>query len=393
MNLPLSLPWIERAGAEIRTPGAFDPWLLFSALCLLVLGGLMITSASMEVADVRYGSPFDHAGKHLLFMLVGLVFALVVFFIPMPFWYRTGHWWLLVGFVLLVAVLIIGREVNGSVRWIRLGPVNIQASELAKLCVIVYTAGYLVRRLEEVRTQWSGFLKPMLVVGVYIVLLLLEPDFGAVVVMTCTVLGMIFLGGMKLGQFLLVVIGSFIMVAVVAVAEPYRVERLTSFLNPWADPFGAGYQLAQAQIAFGRGEWFGLGLGNSVQKLFYLPEAHTDFVFSVLAEELGLVGALAVVVLFAILVVRVFAIGRRAEELGLRFQAYIAYGFGLVFAGQALINIGVNVGVLPTKGLTLPLVSYGGSSLVVSLGMLALLCRIHLDSNLAEQALDEEGDA
>lgn len=393
MNLPLSLPWFSRAGAEIRTPGAFDPWLLFSAFSLMVLGALMITSASMEVADVKYGSPFYHAGKHMVFMVIALVFGLTVFLVPMSLWQRTGHWWLLAGFLLLVAVLIpgIGREVNGSIRWIRLGPINIQASELAKLCVIVYIAGYLVRRLDEVRTQWSGFIKPMCVVGVYVGLLLLEPDFGAVVVMTCTVLGMIFLGGMKLGQFLLVVMGSSILVALIAVAEPYRMQRLTSFMNPWADPFGAGYQLAQAQIAFGRGEWFGLGLGNSVQKLFYLPEAHTDFVYSVLAEELGLIGALAVVVLFAILVVRVFSIGRRAEELGLRYQAYVAYGIGLVFAGQALINIGVNVGVLPTKGLTLPLVSYGGSSLLVSLGMLGLLCRIHIDSNEAER--EAEGEA
>ncbi|MEH6824220.1 MAG: putative lipid II flippase FtsW [Motiliproteus sp.] len=375
------LPWQWRRPAIATTVRACDPWLLISAVSLLAIGFLMITSASMEVSDKNYGSPFYHAFKHAAFMVVALVVAAGVFMVPMRFWQQTGHWWLLVGFIFLVLVLIpgIGREVNGSSRWIRLGPINIQASELAKFCMMLYMAGYLVRRLDEVRTQLSGFLKPMLVLSLFICLLLLEPDFGAVVVLGGMVLGMIFLSGMVLWQFLLVVLGAIAAAVIMVISSPYRWERVTSFWNPWADPFGAGYQLSQAQIAFGRGEWFGLGLGNSVQKLFYLPEAHTDFVFSVLAEELGLIGALTVVLLFAVLVMRIFYIGRRAEEEGLRYSAYVAYGIGIMFAGQALINIGVNAGVLPTKGLTLPLVSYGGSSLLVCVSMLAIMARIQLD--------------
>ncbi|MFT6916090.1 MAG: cell division protein FtsW [Motiliproteus sp.] len=360
---------------------AYDPLLLLSALSLLAIGILMITSASMEVSNRDYGSPFYHALKHGLFILISLSVALAVFMVPMRFWQQTGHWWLLLGFVLLVVVLIpgIGHKVNGSTRWIRVGPINLQTSEIAKFCMILYMGGYLVRRLDEVRTQWSGFLKPMGVLSLFICLLLLEPDFGAVVMLGGIVLGMVFLSGMVLWQFLLVVLGAIGAAVIMVISSPYRWERVTSYWNPWADPFGTGYQLSQAQIAFGRGEWFGQGLGNSVQKLFYLPEAHTDFVFSVLAEELGLVGALGVVLLFALLVIRIFYIGRRAEEQGLRYHAYIAYGIGIVFAGQALINIGVNAGVLPTKGLTLPLVSYGGSSLLVCLSMLAMLSRIQLE--------------
>lgn len=382
MKLALRLPSFQWQLPQMPTgPRPYDPMLLISSVSLLLIGFLMITSASMEVSNENYGSPFYHAFKHGAFIVIALLAAAVTLLVPMSFWERTGHWWLMVGFMLLVLVLIpgIGREVNGSTRWIRLGPVNLQASELAKLFMVLYMGGYLVRRLDEVRTQWSGFVKPMVVLSLFICLLLLEPDFGAVVVMGGTVLGMIFLSGMVLWQFLLVVLGAIAAAVVMVVSSSYRWERVTSFMDPFADPFGAGYQLAQAQIAFGRGEWFGLGLGNSVQKLFYLPEAHTDFVFSVLAEELGLVGALVVILLYALMIIRVFYIGRRAEEQGMRFHGYVAYGIGIMFAGQALINIGVNAGVLPTKGLTLPLVSYGGSSLLVCLVMLAILCRIQLE--------------
>ncbi|WP_207062650.1 putative lipid II flippase FtsW [Motiliproteus sp. SC1-56] len=396
MKLPIALPQLPRVALpQWQRPDPlarpFDPWLLLAAVTLLVTGFLMITSASMEVAGVRNGSPFHFTQRHLAFIGIGMAAALLTCRFPMVFWQRTGHWWLMAALVLLVAVLIpgIGREVNGSIRWIRVGPVNIQPSEIAKVCMILYIAAYLVRRIDEVRTQWSGFIKPMVVVGLFIGLLIFEPDFGAVVVLTGTVLGMIFLSGMRLGQFLVVILGSLAMVALMAVSQPYRMQRLVTFLDPWADPFGSGYQLSQAQIAFGRGEIFGLGLGNSVQKLFYLPEAHTDFVFSVLAEELGLVGALIMVALFALLVVRVFYVGRRAERLGRFYGAYVAYGVGILIAGQALINMGVNVGVLPTKGLTLPLVSYGGSSLVMALVMLALVSRIHYESHRQHKAQRE----
>ena len=393
MKLPaMKWPLLMRRMPKEEQSSAYDGWLLFSAICLILSGFLMITSASMEVAGLRYGSPFFFSLRHLAFIAIGLIAALAAFFVPSKLWQRTGHWWLLLAFLLLVAVLIpgIGREVNGSQRWIPLGPINMQASELAKLFMIIYMAGYLVRHLDEVRTRWSGFVKPMGVVSVFIVLLILEPDFGAVVVLMGSVLGMIFLSGMRLGQFLVVILGSLGLVAGMAVSQPYRMQRLITFLDPWADPFGSGYQLSQAQIAFGRGEFSGLGLGNSVQKLFYLPEAHTDFVFSVLAEELGLIGALLMVSLFIILIVRTFYIGRKSELMKRYFQAYVCYGIGLVIAAQALINIGVNVGVLPTKGLTLPLVSYGGSSLIVSMVMLALLSRIQFENHyIAKKAIEK----
>lgn len=372
-----------------------DNWLLFSAISLLLTGFLMITSASMEVAGERYGNALFFAYRHLAFLGLGLVAASVCFLIPSKFWQRTGHWWLLIAGLLLVAVLIpgIGREVNGSNRWISLGPINLQPSELVKLFFIMYLSGYLVRRLEEVRSHWRGFIKPLVVLSIFLVLLILEPDFGAMVVLMGTMLGMMFLGGMRLLQFAVVITCALVVMAGVAVSQPYRMQRLITFLDPWADPFGSGYQLSQAQIAFARGEWFGLGLGNSVQKLFFLPEAHTDFVFSVLAEELGLIGAMAMLFLFVILVYRAFRIGRKAELLRRHYQGYLCYGIGFVLAGQALINIGVNVGVLPTKGLTLPLVSYGGSSLIVSMVMLALLFRVHFENYYLQKRDEDSGTA
>ena len=354
----------------------FDPWFLAAAICLILIGFVMISSASIEVAAVRNSNPFFYMIRHGIFILIGLAAAIVALKIPISFWQRSGPWLLLIGFLLLVLVLIVGREINGSVRWISLGPINLQASEVAKFAMVIYLAGYLVRRLTEVRSSWKGIAKPALPLAFFLFLLILEPDFGAAVVLLGSIMGMIFLGGMKFSQFAMIVVGCAVVIPSLAILQPYRVVRLKTFLDPWADPFGSGYQLAQAQIAFGRGDWFGTGLGNSVQKLFYLPEAHTDFVFSVLAEEMGLVFALFVVGLFGLLAVRMFRIGRRAEKLQQFFMAYISYGFAIMLAGQALINIGVNVGALPTKGLTLPLVSYGGSSLVVSCVMLAIVMRV-----------------
>jgi cell division protein FtsW len=242
--------------------------------------------------------------------------------------------------------------------------------------MVMFIAGYLVRRLHEVRSTWKGVVKPAIPLAFYVFALYLEPDYGAIVVTTATVMGMIFLGGMRLLQLVTVVGVVGVLVGAMALTQTYRLKRLQSFSDPWADPYGAGYQLSQAQIAFGRGEWFGTGLGNSVQKLFYLPEAHTDFVYSVLAEELGLVGAMAIVILYVILIARIFLIGRQAEKQQRFFMSYISYGFGFILAGQALINIGVNVGALPTKGLTLPLMSYGGSSLIICAAMIAIVQRV-----------------
>ena len=364
-----------------------DPWVLVSALLLLALGLLMVTSASMPIADRQTGQPFYFLWRQGLFAGFGLLLAGVVFQIPVARWRQAGPLLLLAAVGLLVLVLIpgIGKEVNGSTRWIGVGLINVQVSEIAKLFALIYVAGYLKRHGEELRTanfrtSALALFRPMVVLGVLAVLLLLEPDFGSVVVLMATALGMVFLAGVNLWQFGALQIGTVVVMAVLIVSSPYRLERVLSFLNPWANPETTGYQLVHSLIAIGRGEWFGVGLGSSVEKLFYLPEAHTDFLFAVLAEELGLIGILIVIALFMTLVWRAFAIGRRAERLDLKFSAWLAYGIGLWFGIQALFNIGVNMGVLPTKGLTLPLMSYGGSSVVVMCMTLAVLLRIDVET-------------
>lgn len=355
-----------------------DYTLLSVGVLLLGLGLVMVMSTTITAADRQLGQPFYYLLRQAAYLGVGLIIALGVSSIRLVYWERLGPVLLLAGLVLLVLALIpgIGKEVNGSHRWLALGPVKFQPSELVKLIVVVYLAGYLVRHGNLVRTTITGFLAPMGLIAFIAVVLLMEPDFGAAVVITATALGLMFLGGVRLWLFGVLVAMAGAALGVLAFAAPYRMERLTAFLNPWADPFNSGFQLTQALIAFGRGEWWGVGLGASIQKLFYLPEAHTDFLFAVLAEELGLAGATAVILLFALLVWRAFALGRRAELTGHRFAAYLAYGLGLWIALQSFINIGVNMGLLPTKGLTLPLLSYGGSSLVVSCIALALLWRI-----------------
>lgn len=361
--------------------GLIDRPLRGVAVALLLVGVIGMTSASIEYAAAQYGDALFFLRRYALHLLLATALAAVVYRVPMNAWERSGWLWLLIGFVLLALVLIpgIGREVNGSRRWLALGPLTIQCSEFVKLFVILYLAGYLVRRHDEVRSSWSGFIKPMAVVFAVTLLLMMEPDFGATVVTAGTAFVMIFLGGVKLGQFLLVILSCIAALATMIVIEPYRMKRLTAFTDPWADQFNTGYQLTQSLIAFGRGEWTGVGLGNSVQKLFYLPEAHTDFVFAIWAEEFGFLGALLVIGLFCALIARIFHIGRRAETQGEHFHAYVAYGIGIVLSGQVFINIGVNTGLLPTKGLTLPFMSYGGSSLMVCLVMLAMVARIQLE--------------
>jgi len=353
-----------------------DAVLLTAAIMLLAVGLVMVASASVSIAERQMNDPLFYLWRQSAFVTLGLLIGFAVLNVRLVYWERLGPWFLLLGMSLLVSVLFLGREINGSVRWLSLGPVNVQPSEMMKLFIVIYLAGYLVRRGDEVRESVKGFLKPMMLVGLIGVLLLLEPDFGAAAVITATVLGMMFLGGVRLWQFAVLFLGMSAVVAAVAVSSPYRVERLTSFVNPWADPFDSGFQLTQALIAFGRGEWLGVGLGSSVQKLFYLPEAHTDFLFAVLAEELGLIGVVLVIGLFVLLVWRAFVVGQSAAQGGNRFGAYTAYGIGIWLGLQAFINLGVNMGVLPTKGLTLPLMSYGGSSIVMSCVAVALLLRI-----------------
>jgi len=353
-------------------------WLLGSVVALTLVGLVAMGSASVETAVQTYGGPFAFVQRYMFHLSLGLLGGFAAYRVPMGSWQRSGWMWLCIGLGLLALVLIpgIGRIVNGARRWVALGPLTLQVSELVKLFVIIYLAGYLVRRHEEVRNRWSGFIKPMAVVFMVTLLLMLEPDFGATVVTAGTAFGLVFLAGVKLSQFLLVILSCASAFALLIFTSPYRKARLVGFTDPWADQFNSGYQLTQSLIAFGRGEWFGVGLGNSVQKLSYLPEAHTDFVFAIWAEEFGLFGAVAVLALFTILIGSIFRIGRRAETAGSFFSAFVAYGIALLLSMQVFINVGVNTGLLPTKGLTLPFLSYGGSSLIVCLISVALILRI-----------------
>lgn len=355
-----------------------DKTLMVLVMALASIGLVMMSSASIDFAAQKYGDPFYFMYRQMIFLMIAMVAGISAFLVPTNTWYEKGWICLLVGFLLLVLVLIpgIGREVNGSMRWISLGPINLQSSEVAKLFILVYLAGYLVRRQDEVRERWTGFIKPIAVMGVMILLLLLEPDFGSAFVMIVACMGMIFLGGVGVTQFFALIITALIAVYGMAVSSPYRMQRLNCFVDPWAQAYDCGYQLTQSLIAFGRGEWFGLGLGNSIQKLFYLPEAHTDFVFAIIAEELGFIGSLVTLVLFAALVVKIFRIALKARADEKLFAAYLAYGIALVIAAQVFINIGVNAGVLPTKGLTLPFLSYGGSSLIITFVMIGILARV-----------------
>lgn len=364
---------------------AFDAILLMTVAAILLLGLVMMTSASISIADRQVHEPLHFLERQLTGVAFGLLAAVITMMIPTSVWERLGVPMMLLAFLLLVVVLIpgLGHEVNGSRRWLRAGVMNFQASELARVLLLMYLASYVVRKQAELKEELKGFLKPLGVLMGAALLLLLEPDFGAATVLVATGLGVLFLAGVKLRHFLALVLLAAGGMAVIAVTSAYRLKRLTAFLDPWADPFNSGFQLTQSLIAIGRGEMFGVGLGSSVQKLFYLPEAHTDFVFAVLAEELGLAGVIVTLALFVILVWRAFHISRLAAEAGLAFQAYSAAAFGIWLGLQTFINVGVNLGLLPTKGLTLPLMSYGGSSVLVTLGWIGLLMRIHHEASTA----------
>jgi cell division protein FtsW len=357
----------------------YDYWLILIVTALLAIGLLMVASASMVISDRQYHTPFHFLFHQLAYIGLAIFLGIIILRIPLIFWQKISPYLLLASLFLLIIILIpgVGREVNGSMRWVGFGPFGIQISELAKFSIVIYMAGFLVRREEEVRTSFIGFLKPMMLLAVIAILLLLEPDFGALAVIMLTVLSMIFLAGARLSQFILLLLLVAAALAILAVTSPYRLLRLTTFLHPWVNQFSSGYQLTQSLIAFGRGGIFGVGLGNSIQKLFYLPEAHTDFLFAVLAEELGLIGELIIIGLFAALVGRILFIGRLALRTGKKFASYIAYGFSLWLGLQAMINIGVNSGILPTKGLTLPFISYGGTSILFSCMAIAILLRVY----------------
>lgn len=359
-----------------------DYFLLLAVASIAALGLVMITSASLDYAGHFYGQPLFYFYRHIFYICIALTAAIVVFQFPISFWEKFSVFLLIAGFLSLMMVLIpgIGKEVKGASRWVALGSLTIQTSEFAKFGLVMYLAGYLVRQQEKVRSHIAGFINPMCVVILMIVLLILQPDFGSVVVLLSAALGMLFLGGVRLTQFVLLIVMSFVAIYFMVVDVEYRMDRLIAYLNPWEHESGKSYQLVQSLIALGRGEWFGLGLGNSVQKLFFLPEAHTDFVFAILAEELGFVGCIAVLSVYTFMIYKFIQIARNAETAGMLFGAYVIYGATIILALQMFINVGVNIGLLPTKGLTLPLISYGGSSLLVTSMFIAIIFRVDVES-------------
>lgn len=358
----------------------FDQVLIWSALLLLSLGLVMVYSASIAIAEAQFGADrsYYYLVRQVAYLTLGGMMGWLVFQVPLYIWQKSAFYLFLLGIIMLLLVLIpgIGSEINGSRRWIPLYIANLQPSEFMKFFMIIYTADYVVRKAADLNGFFKGFLPILIIIGIVGFLLLRQPDFGAAAVITVLVIAILFLGGVSIKIFS-VLLGLMIAGAYTLIKfSGYRLDRIVGFMDPWADPLGKGYQLSHALIAFGRGEWLGVGLGGSVEKLFYLPEAHTDFLLAVLAEELGFVGVTTVILLFATLVVRALAIGRQAAKLECYFAALVAQGIGLWVGMQALINIGVNMGVLPTKGLTLPLMSFGGSSITAICLALAVLLRI-----------------
>ncbi|WP_053044565.1 cell division protein FtsW [Vibrio cholerae] len=379
--------WLRTSSPE----ALFDRQLVWIAFGLMLIGLVMVTSASFPISSRLTDQPFHFMFRHAIFLLLAFLTSSMVLQVPLDRWMKYSSLLLGISFFLLIVVLVVGKSVNGASRWIPLGLFNLQPAEVAKLSLFIFMSGYLVRKHDEVRqTFFGGFLKPIMVFGTLAVLLLGQPDLGTVIVMLVTLFGMLFIAGAKLSQFLALMVAGVLAVVALIVAEPYRVRRVTSFLDPWEDPFGSGYQLTQSLMAFGRGEWFGQGLGNSIQKLEYLPEAHTDFVFAVLAEELGFIGVVLVLVLIFSLVLKAIFIGKKAFQHDQQFGGYLAFGIGIWFAFQTLVNVGAAAGMVPTKGLTLPLISYGGSSLIIMSVAVSILLRIDHECRLADRHAPEE---
>jgi cell division protein FtsW len=373
-----------------NTTIACDTSLICAVVGLIAVGTIMVTSASVSIVE---GEPLYYLVRHLGAVGVGLAGLALVVSLPTELWYRLSWLLVIVGLALLVVVLVpgLGHAVNGSRRWLDLGPITVQASEPARLCLLLYLASYAVRRSAELGASLNGLVRPLAVVGAASVLLLAEPDFGATVVLAATSLTVLFVGGARLRDLMLALLVGGGALTLLAFSADYRVVRLMSFRDPWADQFGTGFQLTQALMAIGRGEWGGVGLGESVQKLFYLPEAHTDFVFAVLVEELGFAGATLVIGLFGIVVYRAITLGREALLSGMPFQGLVATGIGVMLGFEAFVNIGVNAGLLPTKGLPLPLISYGRASTVITLVALGFLLRIHHELYGGQKRLVQRG--
>jgi cell division protein FtsW len=378
-NQAIRTDHVRSSGFELAA--GYDRVILLLYVVLICLGLVMVASASIGIADQLTGDPFYYAKRQFLRILLSIMLIWVACRIPLAFWNRHGMMLMLGSIILLAFVLIpgVGHTVNGATRWLNLGLFTFQVSEVAKLFLIIYLSGYLLRRGGEVQTNTMGFIKPMLILAMASGLLVMEPDFGAAAVLLMTGLGMIFLGGVRFGQFLLFVAGTLCIMGLLAVSSPYRLARITSFMDPWADPFNSGFQLTQSLIAIGSGGWFGAGLGGSIQKLFYLPEAHTDFLFAIYAEEFGFVGQVFLIGLFGLFALRCFAIAKLALQREQAFGGYLAYGVGLLITLQAVINIGVNMGALPTKGLTLPFVSYGGNSILAMSFAVGLVLRVYFE--------------
>ncbi|CAM3792247.1 cell division-specific peptidoglycan biosynthesis regulator FtsW [Rahnella sp. BIGb0236] len=362
----------------------YDRTLLWLTFGLAIVGFVMVTSASMPIGQRLADDPFLFAKRDAIYLGLAFGLSLVTLRVPMAVWQKYSNVLLLLSVIMLLVVLVVGSSVNGASRWISLGPLRIQPAEFSKLSLFCYLASYLVRKVDEVRSNFWGFCKPMGVMVVLAVLLLAQPDLGTVVVLFITTLAMLFLAGAKMWQFLAIIGSGVFAVVLLVLAEPYRMRRVTSFWNPWADPFGSGYQLTQSLMAFGRGEFWGQGLGNSVQKLEYLPEAHTDFIFSILGEELGYFGVVLALLMVFFVAFRAMSIGRRALEIDQRFSGFLACSIGVWFSFQALVNVGAAAGMLPTKGLTLPLISYGGSSLIIMSTAIVLLLRVDFETRLAK---------
>ena len=381
--------------AETRQRGAvpeYDRAVVWITVLLLALGMVMVYSASIAIAEggrATGNQPTYYLVRQGLFVTVGLLLAVIAFQVPMRLWQQAAPYLFAGGLVLLVIVLIpgFGREVNGSRRWISLYFFNLQPSELMKVFAVLYAADYTVRKAAFMHSLRRGFMPLFFVMLATGGLLLREPDFGAFAVITVIAMGILFLGGMNwrlfAGLIVMLIVGFLLLIWI----SPYRMQRVIGFMDPWSDPYGKGYQLSHALIAFGRGEWLGVGLGGSVEKLFYLPEAHTDFLLAVIAEELGFIGVAVIIVLFAWIVVRAFVIGRRAAILERYYSALVAQGIGLWIGVQAIVNMGVNMGILPTKGLTLPLVSFGGSALATTCIAIAILLRVDWENRQLAKGL------
>jgi cell division protein FtsW len=380
----MSKQWLQGLGVSPFYP---DKTVIALSAALLLIGYLMVTTASLHLGVKMAGNLFHYPIRQMIHIFLGLMIASVLCVMPMSVWQRYSGVLFIAGLVLLAVVLIpgVGVKVNGSVRWISLAGLRIQVSEIIKFASVIYMAGYVLRHQQEILESGYGMLKPLVLFVVASILLLLEPDLGSAVVIIVIAMGMMFLAGARIQQFLVIILLTLIAVGLLVWLSPYRWARITAFIDPWADAKDTGFQLVQALIAFGQGSLLGVGLGNGIQKLFYLPEAHTDFLFSVLAEEWGLLGVLVVVALFAGLVWRTFMIASLAEQAGQQFNAYVAYGLGIWIGFQAFVNMGVNMGLLPTKGITLPLMSYGGGSMLVMCAAVALLLRV--SSEVTEQQI------